>query len=219
MVQCNCKCQFARARTRHRLMKLRFVVVCSLLALSLPACPPLVRAVHAQSPLAKLTKVQQKVEVSSGKGASFRAITQGASIGRGSVVRTGRRSKADVKFSDGSLVRLGQLSSIEVRGPRNVQVGSGQALISWLSPGQNWHELRRRRNQRHHRQHQRDRRRHDFYALRGRDRNRDQYRQPAGTEAGNRSFRASRRHVVGIAHCRADFLRAGRFAHRTVGFA
>ncbi len=116
-------------------MKFRFVVASSLLSLALPACPVLMRPVQAQAPLAKLTKVQQKVEVSLGAGGAFRAIAQGASVGRGSVVRTGRRSKADVKFSDGSLVRLGQLSSIEVRGPRNVQVGSGQALISWLSPG------------------------------------------------------------------------------------
>lgn len=98
------------------------------------SAPFLVHVAHAQAPLARLTQIQQKVEVSAGKSA-FRALSAGAAINRGDVVRTGRRSKADIKFGDGSLVRLGQLSSLEVRGPRQVEVKGGQALISWLSPG------------------------------------------------------------------------------------
>ena len=98
------------------------------------SAPFLAHVAHAQTPLARLTGVLQKVEVRSGR-AAFRALKMGAAIGRGDVVRTGRRSKADIKFGDGSLVRLGQLSSLEVRGPRQVEVKGGKALISWLSPG------------------------------------------------------------------------------------
>ena len=99
-----------------------------------PVCAS--RAAQAQVPLARLTQIQQKVEIRSGAAGAYRSITKiGTAIARGDVIRTGRRSKADVKFGDGSLVRLGQLSSVEVRGPRQVQVAGGSALISWLSPG------------------------------------------------------------------------------------
>jgi hypothetical protein len=60
---------------------------------------------------------------------------QGAPLDANNRFRTGKRSKADLKFRDGSLLRLGQLSMVELRGAKNVQLLGGQLLFSMLKAG------------------------------------------------------------------------------------
>lgn len=85
--------------------------------------------------VARLTAVQQTVEVRGVEAAGFKRAVVGTSVNAGDVIRTGRRSKVDIKFGDGSLIRLGQLSTVEVRGPRDMNLTAGQLLLSYLSPG------------------------------------------------------------------------------------
>ncbi len=59
----------------------------------------------------------------------------GAVLVVGDSFRTGKRSKADVKFTDGSLLRLGQLSSVEMRSAKGVRLTGGQLLFAALKPG------------------------------------------------------------------------------------
>ena len=83
---------------------------------------------------ARVSKVQRTVEARVGTGA-FRKTREGAALRVGDTLRTGRRSKADVRFADGSLLRLGQLSTVELRSSKGVRLTGGQLLFSMLKPG------------------------------------------------------------------------------------
>lgn len=86
------------------------------------------------APVARVTAIQRVVEKASGTG-SFRAAKAGTPLLVGDSVRTGRRSKADLNFSDGSLLRLGQLATVQMQGAKGARLTRGRALFSMLRPG------------------------------------------------------------------------------------
>lgn len=86
----------------------------------------------ASAQVARVAALQQRAEKRS--GGNWQQVGVGAGLGVGDALRTGKRSKADVKFGDGSLLRLGQLSSMEIRTTRTVNMLSGQLLYAALHP-------------------------------------------------------------------------------------
>ncbi|MDF2440493.1 MAG: hypothetical protein JWN98_1477 [Abditibacteriota bacterium] len=88
-----------------------------------------------QAQVARVAAVQRITEKRAGADAAWASAGAGTSLGINDRFRTGKRSKADVKFTDGSLLRLGQLSSIEVRSTKGVALLGGQLLFSALRPG------------------------------------------------------------------------------------
>jgi hypothetical protein len=88
----------------------------------------------ARAQVARVASVQRTVEIRTGNG-PWRKVGAGASLGINSSLRTGKRSKADMKFADGSLLRLGQLSSIVIQSAKGVRLTGGQVLYSALRPG------------------------------------------------------------------------------------
>lgn len=95
----------------------------------------LMGAHNAQAQVARVAAVQRVTEKKSGVDGPWGKAGTGTSLGINDRFRTGKRSKADVKFTDGSLLRLGQLSSIEVRSTKGVALLGGQLLFSALRPG------------------------------------------------------------------------------------
>jgi len=95
----------------------------------------LIGAHNAQAQVARVATVQRVTEKRSGADGAWGRAGAGTSLGINDRFRTGKRSKADVKFTDGSLLRLGQLSSIEVRSTKGVALLGGQLLFSALRPG------------------------------------------------------------------------------------
>lgn len=92
----------------------------------------LTHTAHAQ--VARVTASQRTTEKSAG-GADWQDAGVGANLGSSDRFRTGKRSKADLKFRDGSLVRLGQLSYLEMRGAKQINLVRGQLLFVALRPG------------------------------------------------------------------------------------
>ncbi len=84
--------------------------------------------------VARVAVVQRVTEKRSGTATWVKAGL-GDALNVGDGFRTGKRSKADIKFGDGSLLRLGQLSSVEMRGTRRTSLLRGQLLFSALRPG------------------------------------------------------------------------------------
>ncbi|HEX8552541.1 MAG TPA: FecR domain-containing protein [Abditibacteriaceae bacterium] len=91
------------------------------------------RSSRAQT-VARVAKIQRIAEMKNGDAAWKRAGV-GTALAVQNRVRTGKRSKADIKFSDGSLLRLGQLSSVEFRSAKGVTLTGGQLLFAALKPG------------------------------------------------------------------------------------
>lgn len=89
----------------------------------------------AQAQVARVAATQRITEKRAGAGGAWVDAGTGTNLGINDRFRTGKRSKADVKFTDGSLLRLGQLSSIEVRNAKDVSLLGGQLLFSALRPG------------------------------------------------------------------------------------
>ncbi len=88
----------------------------------------------AQGVVARVASVQLTVEKRGG-AAPFRQAAVGATLGVGDGLRTGKRSKADMKFADGSLLRLGQITSIEIQSTKRVRLSGGRLLYTALKPG------------------------------------------------------------------------------------
>lgn len=88
---------------------------------------------HAQS-IASVAAIQRITEKRSGE-TTWKPAKVGAPLKTDDAFRTGKRSKADIKFKDGSLLRLGQLSSVEFRSSKGVTLVGGQLLYVALKPG------------------------------------------------------------------------------------
>jgi hypothetical protein len=88
----------------------------------------------SQAQVARVVAAQRTTEKSAGENA-WQAADVGANLGSSDRFRTGKRSKADLKFRDGSLVRLGQLSYLEMRGSKQMNLVRGQLLFVALRPG------------------------------------------------------------------------------------
>lgn len=84
--------------------------------------------------IASVAAVQRIAEKKDG-AAVWKRANSGAALGVDSRLRTGKRSKADVRFTDGSLLRLGQLSSVEFKSAKGVTLTGGQLLYAALKPG------------------------------------------------------------------------------------
>lgn len=117
------------ARKRDRTANPSFLIRLSGIAgLALWLLAPATRA-----QVARVATVQRTVEKRS--GGAWSKIGAGAALGVGDSLRTGKRSKVDLKFADGSLLRLGALSSIDIQSAKGVRLTGGQVLFSALRPG------------------------------------------------------------------------------------
>ncbi|MBV9866264.1 MAG: FecR domain-containing protein [Abitibacteriaceae bacterium] len=96
---------------------------------------PFTRMHPACAQVARLGPVQHITEKKMGNDAAWQSAATGAALNVNDRLRTGKRSKADVRFTDGSLLRLGQLSSIEVRSAKGVALTGGQLMFAMLKPG------------------------------------------------------------------------------------
>lgn len=101
------------------------------IALTLAAAVLFTSFAHAQ--VAVVSAAQRMTEKSSGNDWITAGV--GANLSSSDRFRTGKRSKADLKFRDGSLMRLGQLSYLEMRGAKQVNLVRGQLLFVALRPG------------------------------------------------------------------------------------
>ena len=116
--------------SRLHLVSLQFVtLVCGFVALNTVGVTP------AQAQVARLSKVQATAEKRAGAEGAWQKVALGTGFQVDDRLRTGRRAKADVKFPDGSLLRLGQLSSVEFRSTKGVTLTGGQLLFAALKPG------------------------------------------------------------------------------------
>ncbi len=88
----------------------------------------------ASAQLARVTATERVTEKRVGT-ASWQKAARGEALGVGDGLRTGRRSKADLKFADGSLLRLGQLSTVELKSAKGASLTGGRLLFSMLKPG------------------------------------------------------------------------------------
>lgn len=82
----------------------------------------------AQAQIATVGVIERTVEKRTGAGA-WADAKKGEKLSQGDGLRTGKRSKADALFRDGSLVRLGQLSSLDI------QSGNAEATRVRLQDG------------------------------------------------------------------------------------
>lgn len=88
-------------------------------------------ATAAASPLksAKITRAVNDVRVYGGE-ASGRAASVGETVGGTSSVQTGRKSRAELTFTDSTITRLGQNSVFSFRGSsRDVELKQGSVLL------------------------------------------------------------------------------------------
>lgn len=78
-----------------------------------PGAFSIVLVTTSQAQVGSVGAVERVVEKRAGAG-GWAATKKGTSLNTGDALRTGKRSKADALFNDGSLVRLGQLSSLVI---------------------------------------------------------------------------------------------------------
>src|SRR2546423_934661 len=104
-------------------------------ALFLSCAANVARAQPPVAMVAKVSAIEHQVEKRAGIGPAWTETKAGEILRAGDGFRTGKRSKADINFADGSLVRLGQLSSVEFTGEKQVKLRAGALLFSFLKPG------------------------------------------------------------------------------------
>ncbi|MBV9470642.1 MAG: FecR domain-containing protein [Abitibacteriaceae bacterium] len=89
----------------------------------------------AQAQVARVASTQLITEKKTGDAGAWQRAGVGAPLNVDDRFRTGKRSKADLTFTDGSLLRLGQLSSVAIRSAKGVQISGGQVMAVMLKPG------------------------------------------------------------------------------------
>lgn len=84
---------------------------------------------------ARISAIVLEVSHRAGPGGTFVTSTLGAQLPAGSRVRTGPRGKAEVRFADGSSVRMGPRSDMVVTDPnsKKVKVMAGQVFASIIA--------------------------------------------------------------------------------------
>jgi hypothetical protein len=95
-------------------------MACNPLALRLLAALSfalLCSAPHASAVTATLLAKDNQVDIAQGRGAWSRASV-GQSLGLGDRIRTGEESRASVQMSDGSVLQLDELTTIEIKSPK-----------------------------------------------------------------------------------------------------
>lgn len=113
-------------RTLAAWMSAALIGVPSLTAVAKPAPPAVV---------ARVTQVERDVQKKAAGAARFRSVRVGDALRIGDALRTGKRSKVDLKFSDGSWLRLGQLSLVQISSAKEARLVGGSVLFSKLKPG------------------------------------------------------------------------------------
>lgn len=93
------------------------------------------RAQTQSGQIARVTAVQLVVQKRAGASGTFQVAKPGTRLGLSDGLRTGKRSKADIKFFDNSLLRLGQLSLVQISSPKEARLVGGSVLFSMLKPG------------------------------------------------------------------------------------
>jgi len=89
----------------------------------------------AQTKVARVAAVQAVTQKKAGPAGTWQKADIGTALNQADSFRTGKRSKADLLFTDNSLLRLGQLSSIDIRGGKEVRLTGGRVLFVMLKPG------------------------------------------------------------------------------------
>jgi FecR protein len=85
---------------------------------------------------ARVTAIVRVVKTGSARAPGWRDARLGAALDEGDRLRTGRRSKAGMRFRDGSAVRVDELSEVVVRsGARDATVNRGALYGSYRGPG------------------------------------------------------------------------------------
>lgn len=109
--------------------------VSSLLFVALTAVVLLSSVGDATAANAKISAIVLDVSHRVGPDGAFVKSTLGAQLPAGSRVRTGPRGKAEVKFADGSSVRMGPRSDMVVTDPntKKVKVMTGQVFANIIS--------------------------------------------------------------------------------------
>ncbi len=74
----------------------------------------LVQVASAAGDAAKVSRLKGDVKVKYGK-AAFKSIKKGAMIKAGAVVKTGRKSRIEIKLADNSVIRLGSNSKVTLQ--------------------------------------------------------------------------------------------------------
>ncbi|HEY9842343.1 MAG TPA: FecR family protein [Candidatus Obscuribacterales bacterium] len=118
-------------------MKKLLVLAISTLMLGLTSSP----GITASS--AKVAYVFNQVQVS--RGGRWLSAANGTAVNSGAYVRTGSNSRAQIHYSDGSVMRLGSRSIARIRevGAKNVQLNRGRAYFK-VAPQQQKMRVRTR---------------------------------------------------------------------------
>src|SRR5687768_3430243 len=95
-----------------------------------------VNAAEAQT-AATVREVQRVVKAGRSGSSDLFDVRIGSTLAAGDRVRTGGRSGAGLRFTDQSLIRLGELTEVIVTSPnqRNAQVVRGKVFANFKSPG------------------------------------------------------------------------------------
>lgn len=104
-------------------------------AVALAATASAGRAQTQSGQIARVTAVQLVVQKRAGASGTFQIAKPGTRLGLSDGLRTGKRSKADIKFFDNSLLRLGQLSLVQISSAKEARLVGGSVLFSMLKPG------------------------------------------------------------------------------------
>jgi hypothetical protein len=86
--------------------------------------------------MARVTAIVRVVKTGSARLPGWQDARLGTALAEGDRLRTGRRSKAGMRFRDGSVVRVDELSEVVVRdGTRDATVNRGTLYGSYRGPG------------------------------------------------------------------------------------
>jgi hypothetical protein len=86
--------------------------------------------------MARVTAIVRMVKTGTARAPGWQDARLGAPLEEGDRLRTGRRSKAGMRFRDGSAVRVDELSEVVVRGgTRDATVNRGALYGSYRGPG------------------------------------------------------------------------------------
>ena len=87
------------------------------------------------APAAKITAVVVSVEHRVGATGQFTRSKVGTLLPAGSRVRTGKRSKCEIRFPDGSIIRMGPTSDMVIQGvtDKNMQLQKGTLFAKFVS--------------------------------------------------------------------------------------
>ncbi len=114
-------------------MQVRGLYLVTGLAIAISAAMVAAGPTPADAQNAKVTALVLDVTHRVGANGSFVKSTIGAQLPPGSRVRTGRRSKCEIKFPSGSVIRVGERSDLVIQQATNVQLGYGRVYAKIIA--------------------------------------------------------------------------------------